>query len=202
MARPRKFEDRDIIEKVIDLFWEKGYEGASMDELARVTGLKRGSLYNAFGTKYDLFLLAIEQQGEVEYGKATRNHLQQVADDKSALAAVQWFFDLILEDVKNDNRSGCFIFNVVTQQAPADAKVESLVQKYLDALRNTFKGIFQSVTEKKKGLSKEDAEALADTVMATYMGLCTYARVGYELDVLQGLSDVTLSTIKSYIDDA
>lgn len=49
MARPRSFDTEDVLDRAMELFWRKGYEAATVQELTEATGLKPGSLYGAFG---------------------------------------------------------------------------------------------------------------------------------------------------------
>lgn len=59
MARPRSFDQTEIIIKVAELFGRLGYNATSVDDLVSVTGLQRGSIYKAFGSKRNLFVLAL-----------------------------------------------------------------------------------------------------------------------------------------------
>lgn len=56
MARHREFDEDRVILAIRDEFWDKGYAATSMDDLLRVSGLGKGSLYGAFGDKRSLFL--------------------------------------------------------------------------------------------------------------------------------------------------
>ncbi|NJP75166.1 TetR/AcrR family transcriptional regulator, partial [Streptomyces sp. C1-2] len=55
MARPRSFDEREVLERAREQFWASGYAGTRMDDIARATGLGKGSLYGAFGDKGALF---------------------------------------------------------------------------------------------------------------------------------------------------
>ncbi|MEZ5248235.1 MAG: TetR/AcrR family transcriptional regulator [Ilumatobacteraceae bacterium] len=55
MARPREFDEEAVLSAAREAFWVGGYEGTSMDDLTAATGLGKGSLYGAFGTKHDVF---------------------------------------------------------------------------------------------------------------------------------------------------
>src|SRR5262249_19249611 len=59
MARPRKFDEAQVLRAAMDQFWTAGYAGTSLDNLTEITGLGRGSLYGAFGDKRTLFLRAL-----------------------------------------------------------------------------------------------------------------------------------------------
>jgi TetR/AcrR family transcriptional repressor of nem operon len=61
MARPRNFDEDEVIVKVADVFGRLGYNAASIDDLLAATGLQRGSLYKAFGSKRNLFEKVLER---------------------------------------------------------------------------------------------------------------------------------------------
>ena len=60
MARPREFDESDVVAAARDEFWSRGYAATSVDDLTTVTGLGKGSLYGAFGDKHGLFLRALD----------------------------------------------------------------------------------------------------------------------------------------------
>lgn len=59
MGRNKKYQQSEVIKKMIDLFIKKGYNSSSLDDLVEVTGILRGSLYSAFGSKQKMFILAL-----------------------------------------------------------------------------------------------------------------------------------------------
>lgn len=61
MGRNRTFVETDVVAQCAAMFRTTGYEGTSIDDLVQATGLHRGSLYKAFGSKRGLFVLALEQ---------------------------------------------------------------------------------------------------------------------------------------------
>jgi len=61
IARPRKFNEDDVIDKAVKVFWAKGYEAASIQDLVDTMGIQRGSLYATFGGKQPLFLKSLKR---------------------------------------------------------------------------------------------------------------------------------------------
>lgn len=68
-GRPRAFDSEDALDRALQVFWRKGYEGASLAELTKAMGINRPSLYAAFGDKETLFRKALEryEQGPVNF---------------------------------------------------------------------------------------------------------------------------------------
>jgi AcrR family transcriptional regulator len=60
MARPRQFDETEVLDKALQVFWRQGYEGTSLSNLLGATGLTKSSLYAAFGGKADLFRRVVE----------------------------------------------------------------------------------------------------------------------------------------------
>ncbi len=58
-GRPRQFDESEALDQAIDVFWELGYEAADIETLCQKMGLSKPSIYNSFGRKEDLFLMAL-----------------------------------------------------------------------------------------------------------------------------------------------
>ena len=65
MAGVKQFDRDEVIERAMDLFWQRGYESTSVDDLVEATGINRGSLYGTFGDKRRLFLATIDRYGNL-----------------------------------------------------------------------------------------------------------------------------------------
>ena len=77
MARPRAFDEQVVIRQAAELFAAQGFNGTSVDDLVKVTGLMRGSIYKAFGSKRNLFLTALT--ASAENFNATRHDLDLIS---------------------------------------------------------------------------------------------------------------------------
>ena len=64
MPRAKCFDRNDALEKAMKAFWSRGYEATSMQDLVDCMGINRGSLYNTFGGKHELFLEALDHYGQ------------------------------------------------------------------------------------------------------------------------------------------
>lgn len=64
MGRPREFSEAAALDAAMRVFWERGYEGTSLDDLTQAMGINRSSLYSTFGDKESLFRRVISLYGE------------------------------------------------------------------------------------------------------------------------------------------
>ena len=70
-GRPREFDRDDVLGHAMTLFWEKGFEASSLSDIVEATGLNKSSLYNAFGSKSELFSTALERYVAMRTGEIT-----------------------------------------------------------------------------------------------------------------------------------
>jgi AcrR family transcriptional regulator len=71
-GRPRSFDERDALEKATQVFWSKGYDGATIDDLVAGMGVGRPSLYSVFGDKRTLFLRVLKDYAEKKGARAAK----------------------------------------------------------------------------------------------------------------------------------
>jgi AcrR family transcriptional regulator len=117
-GRPRNFDKDKILAKAMRLFWEKGFEGASMADLTATMGIGSPSLYAAFGSKERLFREAIELYNATD-GAAV---WQETLAATSAYGAVEAFLmTSALQFSTLDKPSGCFITLATLHSTPASA---------------------------------------------------------------------------------
>ncbi|MDT8286092.1 MAG: TetR/AcrR family transcriptional regulator [Elusimicrobiales bacterium] len=105
MARPPGFNREKVLEKVMFLFWERGYAGASLSDIVSVTGLNKGSLYRSFGDKETLFRLALRRYSV--RGPAL------MGNPEPSLDGLLRIYTRLIDDAAVPARRGrgCFLFN-------------------------------------------------------------------------------------------
>ena len=154
MAGIKQFDEEEVLERAMHVFWRRGYAATSMQELAQATGVLRGSLYNAYGDKQKIFLLAFERYRQ-HYLDAVRKHMRK-ADPAQALRA---YFSYViasmsepvpqLDDTPASHTRGCLTTKIATDETAMDEAVR-------DALRGMLEGLAQVLEER---LSQPDAVA-------------------------------------------
>jgi TetR/AcrR family transcriptional regulator, transcriptional repressor for nem operon len=113
MPRPRLFDTERLVEKLCDYFWEHGYARTSLDDLAKLLGVKRGSLFHAFGDKDALITLAYEHYADT-YLRPIEISLRGL--DSLGLESIARHFEgeVELATTKGIGR-GCFLMNLLLE---------------------------------------------------------------------------------------
>lgn len=185
-GRPRSF-DRDIaLKRVMELFWERGYEAVSLADIAAELGLTKPSIYAAYGSKDALFREAIELYTQTE-GGATRRAL---AEQPTARAAVEAM-------LRNNARSyttpgkprGCMVVLAASVGSSENAEVRA----FLSSIRKQSRD--QLVKRVQRGIREgdvakgADAQRIATFYYTLLTGLAVQARDGVSVQVMNAAID-------------
>ena len=184
MARPRSFDTDEALEKAMHVFWEHGYEGASLPDLLDGMGLTRGSLYKAFTDKKSLFLQVLQryEQQAVQAGVAMLSDPAVPNGAERIMAMFQGSY----QNVINGDARGCLLCTAAAGPSSYDDDIAKVVSDGLGALRD---GIYTALGASPKHAVLNPAErgALADMIIAQYVGLRTMARARIDHDTLRNI---------------
>ena len=122
VGRPREFDEEAALEAAMDAFWQKGYESTSMADLCNCTGLHKGSLYQAFGDKHELFMKALHHYADREFKESAAAALEQESPLDSIRAVVRTVC------THTEEGKGCMMINSMVELAPHDPAVHTAVE--------------------------------------------------------------------------
>lgn len=172
MPRPRGFEEDDVLDRAMAVFWAKGFEAATLDDLEAATGLGRGSLYGAFGDKRRLFLRSMEHYLEAAMaGPASR---LTEATGKAGLLA---FFREVVDGATGERgRRGCMVTNCAIELAAHDPEAAAQVVRHLDRLEGQFLRVVESAQMKGEIAAEREPRHIARLLVACLQGLLVLSK--------------------------
>lgn len=178
-GRPREFDETEVLRKIMTLFWRLGYEGVSLADIMEATGLRKGSLYAAFGDKRSMYLRALAQY-EADVVKGAAEALEDSAIP--AMERLEAFLSAPLHAPRNQDRSGCFLCNASADQADLDDQTRQQVTRGFDRLK---RALVAPLSELNPSLSEAGIVAKAGTLLAVYTGLRVMVRSGVAIEALE-----------------
>jgi TetR/AcrR family transcriptional repressor of nem operon len=171
MARPRSFDPDEALDAARDVFWQKGFQGTSLDDITAATGLAKPSLYAAFGDKSALFLKVLDRY----HARIVANAERILDEGPSARDAIErWLkgFVPFCSGIKGSR--GCLSVNTgadgVSDQKEVRKRIERFNRKLEQLLRNRLHA------DRAQFLETFDPDAAAHTIMAIYLGLMVLAK--------------------------
>lgn len=134
-GRPREFDEAEVLERAVGVFWRRGYEQTSLADLLEETGLARTSLYRTFGDKRQLYLRALRHYG----AEATRLVQECIRSAGSPARGLARLLDHWDEARGRKGFAGCLVFNSIAELgASEDEGLRAAVLEQLGALRQCF----------------------------------------------------------------
>ena len=188
MGRPREFDLDEALDAALNVFWRKGYEGASYTDLTQATGVERPALYSAFGNKEALFRLALAR-----YYERYLNFFPEALKQPTARQVVQHIFSGAAElHTRFDDRRGCMGIH----GALAGSDDVGLIQTALIEARGNGEATLRARLEQARAEGDlpegADCAALAAFVMAVTHGMAVQAKAGFTRGQLESVAQVAL----------
>jgi TetR/AcrR family transcriptional repressor of nem operon len=192
MARPKEFDRDEALHKAMEVFWARGYEAASVQDLVEHMGINRQSLYDTFGDKHSLYLQALDRYEQVE----SRKLFELLQRPGSVKKAFKDLFNGVVEgSLRDQQHRGCLMNNAMSELAGRCAATAEKTRHNMAAIEDAFYGAL--LRGKKSGELKEVREprAMARFLYNSFQGLTLMAKATQDRKVLEDVVRVTLSVL-------
>jgi TetR/AcrR family transcriptional repressor of nem operon len=191
VARPKEFDTEDILSKAMELFWQHGYEGTSIQDLVDYAGVKAQSLYNTFGGKRELFFAALRHYANQ---KTVIEILEKTPSGKEAITKV--FRDIVTASSEAERKKGCFMINTCVELAPHDPEIARFIEKESTHVEQAYYHALTRAKEQGELYERhQDLMALARFLNSAHGGLVVTAKTVSDLTVLEDIVRVTLAIL-------
>jgi AcrR family transcriptional regulator len=134
-GRPRGFDETAVLDTAVDVFWRRGYARASIADISAATGLAPSSLYNAYGSKLELFACALDRYLDVTIGQV----LDPLEHGSPGLADVDVFFQRLAASGGQTRPPGCLAANTIGEFRDAPPLIAERITRYRKLLRRAFR---------------------------------------------------------------
>ncbi len=174
MGRTQSFDTTTAVRAARDVFWQHGYDGASLSELEASTGLNRSSLYHAFGSKRGLFDAAVEDY----LTTVIRPRLAPLVAPSTGTTALLGYFTSLHAAVAalpdDSPRRGCLLVNSTAGLAAQDPAARDVVDGYRSELTAALR---TALAAGHPGLSEPELDSTARVLASLSIGAMVVARI-------------------------
>ena len=192
MGRRKEFDRDEALHKAMEVFWSRGYEAASIQDLVKHMGINRQSLYDTFGDKHTLYLQALDRYREVE----SRKVFELLERPGSVKKSLRQLFEGVVEGSLCDGqRRGCFMGNAMSELAGRCKETAARTCSNMVAAEGAF---YRALLRGKKEGELEgirDLRAVARFLYSSLQGLVLMAKATQDRKTLEDVVKVTLSVL-------
>jgi len=170
MPRTKNYNEQEVIEKAMNLFWRNGYETTSMQMLEKEMGINKFSIYSSFGNKNGVFLQSIAC-----YKQKLHQLINTLKISSNGIAGIkQYFYDFIEFSKENELGKGCLITNTANEIGDdADPHIKEVLSRFTDDVKQVFLDSLRHDTSKTEAVIEQQA----DYLLISMFGLSSATRI-------------------------
>ncbi|MFX0593868.1 TetR/AcrR family transcriptional regulator [Melissospora conviva] len=190
IGRPRGFDADEALERAVRVFWEKGYEGASLADLTSAMGINRPSMYAAFGNKDELFRKALER-----YTEGPAAYVNRALAEPTAREVVTAFLHgAVRTATRPGDPHGCLGIQGGIATGDQGRRARDLLAAWRESGCSMLRERFQRAVDEGDLPEGTDAGLLARYVMTVTNGLAVQAAGGTSREELEQVVEAILHT--------
>jgi TetR/AcrR family transcriptional regulator, transcriptional repressor for nem operon len=196
MARTKSFDPQAALGKAMRVFWRKGYEAASMQELVDAMGINRQSLYDTFGDKHALYLAALKCYSQSAALSAVQPLIEIGSWPGTVASALRATLQNIAQEELSDREhKGCMIANAALECAGRDDVVGAVVSAAAAATESLFYDALALGKQRGEFPSDFDARAYARFFANAVNGLRVMGKTSRNSQAMRDVIDITMRTL-------
>jgi TetR/AcrR family transcriptional repressor of nem operon len=192
MARTKDFDENEVLTRAMNLFWSRGYNATSIEDLVSGLGISRSSLYDTYTDKHTLFIKALENYQRIGFSK-----MQSTANDPgTAKETVKKLIELATEGLlQGKQKKGCFIVNAGVEVAPHDKVVNNLIYRNDQQMEEIFYQVIKNGQNCGEIKNTHDARMLSRFMLNSVKGLQVSAKSISDKSVFDDIITLAVSTL-------
>jgi TetR/AcrR family transcriptional repressor of nem operon len=193
MPWEKQFDVDAALDRAMEGFWSQGYEASSTQDLLARMGINRGSLYDTFGSKRELFLAALRRY-EAAY---QRPKIAAAAHGRTPRETIRALFGGLVEEASGPSgRRGCFLVNTALELAPHDDEVAAIVGAGFAGIEDFFRATIEAGQGSGEIPGNLDAAETARALLALLIGLRVLARGRPEKPLLESVAAQAMALLE------
>lgn len=187
MARSKQYNEEDVIEKAMSLFWRNGYEKTSVRMLEKEMGINQFSIYSSFGSKHGVFLESLKC-----YKSKVHSIFEKLQNGTDGVDDIKTFFyDSVQIPTDMGNHKGCLLTNTYNEFADTE---DQMIQGQMAEFMNNLKMIFIQKLSRNSSKDETTIDKQANYLLLAKHGLAAASRVNNKQEI-EDYIELTFSNI-------
>lgn len=192
MPKVKQFNKTRVLEAASAIFHQKGYNGTSIDEILKATGLSRSSLYDSFGDKHNLYLQSLE------FYKSNSDQGLQSIDGKNLnpLQKIESVFNGVVDHlINNPNDNGCLMVNAAAEMSKQCEKTSQVICNNKEDVQELFNTWLKEAQQNNMLTLTKPLKSYGQFLFNTLCGLKVMSQSGANKAELSNVVKVTLAAL-------
>jgi TetR/AcrR family transcriptional regulator, transcriptional repressor for nem operon len=192
MPRPKAFNETEVLEKAMYLFWKKGYHHTTMQDLVDSMGINRASMYDTYGDKHQLYLACLNLYKNI----STKIINNAIASEKSPIAQIRSLLNaLATEAITDIENKCCFFANAALEMLPHDIQVNKIIIGNTKDINKLIEALI--INAQQKGLinTNKSSTELAFFIQSNMYGIRVIAKNNPKPEQLYNLVDQVMEAL-------
>lgn len=192
VGRPLEFDPDVALEAAMGVFWRKGFDATSMQDLLAAMDISKSSLYQAFGGKQPLFRRCMTRYTDNMAGYM-RERLESAP---SGWSFIEGFLYSVLNDIQDEAaRRGCLVMNTASEFAQRDVEIAHDVTHSIGRFQAVLLAAVERAQREGDIPLARNPKVLADFLVSSMSGLKTQAKAGADTSMLRGIIVTILAAL-------
>ncbi len=192
MPRIKKFDKSEVLAAAASIFQQKGYNGTSMDEVLKATGLSRSSLYDSFGDKHSLYIQSLE------FYKQNNQALSDKIEEKpvNGLQKIDYLFKNVVDHlVAHPDDNGCLLVNAAAEMSKQCFKTQQVICNNKDEVQDLLTGWLNDAQSSNILKLSKPTKNYSQFLYNTLLGLRVMSQSGATKQELNNVVKVTIDSL-------
>jgi len=169
MPRVKNYNEQEVLEKAMNLFWKNGYETTSMQQLEKEMGINKFSIYASFGSKNGILIESLKC-----YNRKLQVIISKMKAATGVAAIKQYFYDFVDFSSEKTMFKGCLITNTANEFI---GSVDEIVKKMLTDYTIDVRSAFILKLKEENVLDQIQIEQKADYLIIAMFGFSSATRI-------------------------
>jgi TetR/AcrR family transcriptional repressor of nem operon len=191
MPRYKEFDYDEKLEIVRNLFWEKGYNATSMQDIVATMDLNRSSIYDTYGNKHDLFLKCLSNYASLKENQ----YLKASTVKEKGIDALEYVIRNVVNQTLTDNKA-CLIVKTIFEIAPADDEVKNLLLKRGHNLQSILENIIAQAQTEGDIKSNSNSAVIARYILSSFSSYWSHYILSKNKKEVMEMVDFLMEQIK------
>ncbi len=192
MARTKDFDENEVLTRAMNIFWCRGYNATSMEDLVSGLGISRSSLYGTYTDKHTLYIKALENYQQMGGAK-----MQEILDTPApAKETIQKLIEYAIYGTTDKQKgAGCFMLNAQVEVAAVDEAVSNIICKKDQQMEEIYCQVIEQGKKNGEIKNKQDARVLAKFISNAIKGMQVSAKSTTDLSAFDDIITLTVSVL-------